>query len=159
MVHKPAHLGAREIRVKHQTRGAANLVERSLVRQVFARGRGTAVLPHNGAVSYCAVSSIKGHRCFALVGNAEGENVVAILLSPLRNFAQGINRELSNFVGVVLYFTRLRKILGEFSIRRIHERGRGVKGHRAHASRTGVESENEVHAPTLAKRSVADNLH
>ncbi len=67
--------------------------------------RGAApVLPDDGAVKGLAGFARRSRRCFALVGNAEGGDPVAVPLDSLGDVAQRGDGEIGDLNGVVFDF-------------------------------------------------------
>ena len=144
VVQNPAHLAGREIRIEQQAGFAPNqLLVAGLAQLVAIRGR-TAVLPHNGVVDRCAGVAIPHHRRFALVGDADGRDVAAVVPRFHRRLGRHARLGRPDFARVVLDPARLRKYLGEFLLGLRHDLPLPVEQNGAGTGGALVEGEDEL---------------
>jgi hypothetical protein len=95
--------------------------------------------------------SIEGDRCFALVGDAEGEYSLTLARGPDRHFAEGHEGELGDLLGIVFDLAGGGKVLGQFAILLVDDLKIPVKGDRSDPRRTGVQGEDQVHRDRLTR--------
>ena len=78
VVEQPGELGARKVRIDHQTGFFREHRLAAVGLQPVAVTGGAAVLPHNGRVDRLAGLAVPDDDRFALIGNAQGRNVTRL---------------------------------------------------------------------------------
>src|SRR5450759_4861286 len=89
--------------------------------------------------------AIKGHRRLALVRYAECHDPVTGVTGVGGDLAQRRHGQIGDLGGVVFDLTGLGKVLGQLAVGGVDDVGARVEGDRTHATRAGVEGEDEVH--------------
>ena len=108
------------------------------------RGR-APVLPDEGAVGEMAALAVEGDGRLALVGDADGDHVVARVAGLGGDVAQRRHRQVGDLGGVVLDLAGVGEVLAQLPVGGVHHPGLVVEGDRAHPCGAGIEGENKVH--------------
>jgi hypothetical protein len=122
IVEYPLHLGAREIGIDHKACALGDVLLQALFLQFIADGGRSAVLPNNGVVDGLARGTVPHHGRFALIGDADGGNVLGAHLVLVQHLAGHFQLAVPYLHRVVFHPSRLWKILVEFLLCR----GNGV---------------------------------
>jgi hypothetical protein len=88
VVEDPLHFGAGEIRVNHQTGGAAHVLFHAVALQLFADFCGTAALPDDSVVNRLTGFAFPDNRRFTLVGDTDRGNLVGTDIGFRQHFDQ-----------------------------------------------------------------------
>ena len=100
---------------------------------------GAPVLPHNGAVHRLAAGSIPHYRGFALVGDAQGGDLIGGNARLRQRFGQHRHLRAPNFFRIMLHQPRLGKMLGKGFLRLGNDLACMVENHRTRRSGALVE--------------------
>ena len=141
----PREFGRSEIRVQPQTCAFGDHVLVTVAAQLRADASRAPVLPHDGLHRCIQGLPIPEHKCFALIGDADGRRR---LVSGHRRLTgrQGCSPDLG---GVVFDPPLLRKVLRELLISPGHDGGVFRDQQGSYAGRADVNGEN-AHGPTVA---------
>ena len=88
-----------------------NLVRQALCFQLITELRSTAILPYNGVIDRFFGVNIPHNRSFALVGNTNTCDVKAVNIYGRDSLSDDRSLRRPYFVGVMLYPSRLWKVL------------------------------------------------
>ena len=108
LVQQPLELRAGEIRIRHQTRRIADVLLQALVAQLLDDRRGAAALPDNGIVQRPAGRAVPDHRCFTLIGDADGSDLLHRDTADANRLAQRVRLGVQDGRRIVLDPTGLR---------------------------------------------------
>jgi hypothetical protein len=64
--------------------------------------------------------AVESDRCFSLIGDAERGDVMAVSPGVGRDLSKGRNGQIGDLGAVVFDLAGARKVLGQFSIRRVN---------------------------------------
>ena len=115
LTEEPSDLGAREVRIEHESGSGPDLGFVAGCFQLLAHVGGAAVLPNDGTVGRFERLPIPKHEGLALVGDADRAHVGA--RCRVQRFSGNPARHIPDFHGVVLDPPGLREILGELGVR------------------------------------------
>ena len=118
VVEDPLDLGAGEVRRQRQADAFLVAVHAPVGREFLDDVLGAGVLPDDGVVNRNACLLVPDHRCFTLVGDADGRNVVAGQVSGGQGDGDDFAHVVPDFGGVVLNPSRLREDLLVFHLAR-----------------------------------------
>ncbi len=117
VVERPLHLGAGKIGIENEAGLLLDCVGVAGFTQCVADRRGAAVLPDDGAGNRFTRLAVPQHRGFALVGDADGGDVLGRQSFVMQGLLRHGELRLPDFVGVVLDPARMGEMLGEFLLR------------------------------------------
>lgn len=144
VVEDPLQFGAGEVRVGDQAGGVADVVFQAIALELLADFGAAAALPDDGVVDRPAGGLVPDHGGFALVGDADGGDLVMVQ-AGLR---QGLDHHRAlggeDFHRVVFDPAGLRVMLGEFALGGAHDVGVAIENDRAGAGRTLIEGNDVV---------------
>ena len=111
MLHRPARLGGREVRVKHQARHLAHLVLVTRLAQPAALLGGAPVLPHDGAGTRLQRPAVPHDERLALVRDADRAHIARLRAGGVQRLRGRVLDDAPDLVCVVLHPSRLREML------------------------------------------------
>jgi hypothetical protein len=152
MVEQPGYFGRRKIGVKHQACFLLNASRSALAFELVANACSSAVLPNNGRRNGLARSSVPNHACFALVGNANAQDLRSRDTRLLQNGLHGIFLRLPNFMCVMLNPSWLRKALRELLLSAGNWLCIAVEQHRPGAGGALVKCKDVLHGVKINRK-------
>jgi hypothetical protein len=121
VVQNPLDLGPGEVGGERQPDLLLEPVRTPLARQFIHDGLGPGVLPHDCVVDRLAGGPVPDHRCFALVGDADGGNVVPGQVCLGQCGTDDLAGVVPDFHGIVLHPAGLREDLLVFHLAGGHD--------------------------------------
>ena len=142
VVEQPRHLGGREVRVDHQPRLRPHRFAVAVLDQLGAALGGAAVLPNDRVVHRVTVRALPHDGGLALVGDADGLDLVGSRAGLIEGRADHVERGLPDLLRVVLDPTVARVELAELPPRQAHGGAGMVEQDGAGAGGALVDGEN-----------------
>src|SRR5438270_1657086 len=144
VVEDPRDLRPGEIGVQHQARAGPHQRLVALGPQPVADGGGAAALPDDGAVERRAGRAVPDDRRLALVGDADGGEVVAGDARRAQRLPRRALDRRPEVLGIVLHPARPRIVLRHFRVAARAHGAFGIDDERRRAGRPLVEREHEA---------------
>ena len=149
---EPGRLRGAEVRVEDEAGRGAHQREVAGGDELLAEGRGAAVLPDDGAVERLAGGAVERYEGLALVGDADGGDLLAGggLGQAGADLGEGGADGGPDLVGVVLHPPRVREVLGQLAVGNVGDPGLLVDDQGADAGRSRIDGDHFGHGkPTL----------
>ena len=143
VVQQPLELGARKVRVEHESRLARDQRRVACGAQRVAMRRRSPVLPDDGGRDGRAGGAVPQHRRLALVGDAHGGHVARADAGLGEHFVHHARLRRPDLAGVVLDPAGLWKVLAEFLLRDGAHVARTIEQEGARAGRALIERKDE----------------
>ena len=144
LIEDPRDLRPREVGVEHEAGALAHHRLVAVGAQPIADGGGAAALPDDGAVDRRTGGAVPDGRRLALVGDADGGDVVAGDAGRLQRLGRGPLDRRPEVLGVVLHPARPRIVLRDLGVAARPDGARDVDDERRRAGRSLVEREHEA---------------
>ena len=144
-VQQPFEFGAGEVGVQHQAGAAFYAVAQATRPQFGAERLGAVVLPDYGLVDGLAGFAVPDQGGFALVGDAQGADVLCMQPGLGECCAGGGELQAPDFSGVMLHPAGLRVELRQFFLRHGHGLALAVKDDAAATGGALVQGEDVSH--------------
>ncbi|MNE23944.1 hypothetical protein D3C80_1172170 [compost metagenome] len=88
VIQNPLHFGAREVRIHHQTGGAADVIFHAVALELLADFRRTTALPDDGVVDWFTGFTFPDNRGFTLVGDTNRRDFIGTDVGFRQHFDQ-----------------------------------------------------------------------
>src|SRR3989449_6381512 len=144
LVEDPRDLRPREVGVEHEAGALAHHRLVAVGAQPVTDGGGAAALPDDRAMDRRAGGTVPDGRRLALVGDADGGDVVAGDAGRLQRLGRGPLDRRPEILGVVLHPARPRIVLRDLGVAARPDGARDVDDERRRAGRSLVEREHEA---------------
>ena len=142
VVEYPAHLGAGKIGIEHKAGFLTNNLSLARSAQLVAKASRAAVLPYNGIVYGCTGGLVPHNSGFALVGDANCGQFVALHIGVFQAFLGNMRLRVKDFIGVMFNPAGLGEYLGKFPLGNLYYVGIAVKKNGARAGSALVKRQN-----------------
>ena len=156
VVQQPCQFGGREISIQHQACLTLNVCRFACLFQLFTSSHCASVLPNNGRRNGQARSPIPHHGGFALVGDADGLNILGLYACMLDHIQHHLLLGLPDFKRIVLDPPRLGKVLREFLLRCGDGPTIAVEQHRPRAGGALVKCKDVLHRRKVNRNSCSE---
>ena len=111
MIEYPFNLGARKIRVNHQTRIASNIGLEPFFFEAFTYICSALILPYDGIVNGLSSILVPDYGSFSLIGYTNGGNIRIAKTILTNQIVKRLKLCFKNFYGVVFYPSWFRNCL------------------------------------------------
>src|SRR5712664_3349582 len=126
VLQEPGELGARKVRIEHQTGDCPYVRFESLALERGTPIRGSPVLPDDRPVDGFAAVPQPQSSCLPLIGDTDRGNGVRLNSGISERSVDAIERRAPDFVQVVLHPAWLGEILSELAVRRAENTQLGI---------------------------------